>query len=135
MKLTVDANVLFSALLKAGLTRRLIFDMRLSLYVPRSILAEYEKYAKELETRSKLGSKEFFELSKLVLSRVSVVPDEEIGPYIPAATHLCSDPKDIAYIACALAEGTVLWTRDRTLKHPRLEKWGTREIAQKLGLL
>ncbi|MFH1199442.1 MAG: PIN domain-containing protein [Candidatus Micrarchaeota archaeon] len=129
MQLVVDANVLFSALLKAGMTRRLLFDRRLSLYAPRLLLEEFGKYAAELQKRSRLPKKEFVELSKMLLSRIHWVPDSEINPFLPAARHLCSDEKDVPYLACALAAGAELWSRDRDLLQPRVKVWETAQLA------
>ncbi|MDP2717958.1 MAG: PIN domain-containing protein, partial [Candidatus Micrarchaeota archaeon] len=44
MKLVVDANVLFSALIKDGLTRRVWFSPELELLAPEHLLLEFEKY-------------------------------------------------------------------------------------------
>ena len=130
MRLAVDANVLFSAMLREGLTRRLYFDRRLLLYAPRFLLKEFGKYAAELQKRSRLPKKEFVELCRMLLSRIRWVPDEEILPFIPAARHLCTDEKDAPYLACALAAGADLWSRDRDLRQPRVKIWETSELAE-----
>ena len=135
MQLVMDANVLFSALLKAGMTRRLLFDRRLSLYAPRFLLEEFRKNAGRLQKRSRLPKKEFVELNRMLLSRIHWVPDPEINPFLPAARHLCSDAKDVPYLACALAVGADLWSRDRDLRQPRVKVWETAELAEWLETL
>ncbi len=129
MRLIVDANVLFSAMLREGLTRRLYFDRRLVLFAPRFMLKEFGKYAEELQKRSRLPKKEFAELGKMLLARIRWIPDEEILPFIPAAKHLCTDEKDAPYLACALAVDADLWSRDRDLRQPRVNIWETSELA------
>ncbi len=42
MKLVVDANILFSALLRDSGTRKLLLDRRLSLFAPKFLLLEYQ---------------------------------------------------------------------------------------------
>ena len=133
MRLVVDANVLFSALLKAGMTRKLVFDRRLVLFSPRFLLKEFEKYASELEKRSGLKKDDFLELAELMLSRINLIPDDEITPFIPAAKHLSKDENDIAYAACALAVDAELWTSDRHLIQPRIRVWNTAQLVEQLG--
>ncbi|MFH1106810.1 MAG: PIN domain-containing protein [Candidatus Micrarchaeota archaeon] len=132
MRLSVDANVPFSAMLREGLTRKLFFDRRLVLFAPRFLLKEFDKYAGELRMRSRLSKKEFVELGRLLLSRIRWVEDGEITPFLPAARHLCSDAKDVPYLACALAVGADLWSRDRDLLQPRVRVWETGELAEAL---
>ncbi len=135
MKLVVDANTLFSAYLKGGLTRKLWFDRRLELYAPAMLALEFGKYAAELQKRSGLRQNESARLTTLLFGRINVVRDEEMTPYAGAARHLTTDEKDEAYIAAALAIGADLWTRDRDLRQPRIRVWRTEEIAEELGLV
>lgn len=44
MKLVVDANILFSCLIKEGKTIELFLNPFLKLYAPEFILREFEKY-------------------------------------------------------------------------------------------
>ncbi len=135
MRLVVDANVVFSALLKKGASRKIISDRRIVLFAPLALLKEIEKYAGELKKRSGLQSRNFLELTKTILSRIRMVEDREIEPFLPAAKHLCIDPNDVAYVACALAVNAELWSRDRHLKQPRIKCWNTEELGRKLELI
>jgi len=47
MDLIVDANVLFAALIKEGITEELFFVEQLHLYAPEFIFIEFEKYKEE----------------------------------------------------------------------------------------
>ncbi|MBU3906952.1 MAG: hypothetical protein KKA64_01745 [Nanoarchaeota archaeon] len=44
MKLVLDANVLFSALIKDDVTAKLFLDLSFHLYAPEFILEEFEKH-------------------------------------------------------------------------------------------
>lgn len=132
MKLVIDANILFSALLKDSTTRNLILDMRLKLFAPRFLIIEYIKYSEELRKRSKLDKKNFAELSKKILKRIKLVSDKEILLYYTPAKSLITDNKDAPYIACALAIGTETWSNDRHFKNQRIRNWTTKELTEKM---
>lgn len=132
MKLVVDANILFSGLLKDSETRNLILDRRITLFAPRFLLIEYAKYSEELRTRSKLKENNFAVLTKKLLKRIKLVSDKEIMLYYSAAHSLVIDKKDMPYIACALATGADTWSNDRHLKNPRIKNWTTKELMEKM---
>ncbi len=132
MKLVVDANVLFSALLRDSGTRKLLLDRRLLLFAPKFLLLEYAKYSRELRNRSKLREDDFASLTKMLLGRIRLVSDEEIMLYYQAALSLVDDRKDAPYVACALAAGADLWSNDRHLKGIRVKNWPTKELVEKM---
>ncbi len=131
----VDANVLFSSLLKDSLTRRLIFDKRLVLYSPRFLVKEFAKYRAELQFRSKMDSRDFNKLASLIFSRIRLVSEETILPFVTPAMHLTQDSKEVPYLACALAINAEIWSRDPHLQQQRVKCWNTQEIAEELGYL
>ena len=67
MKLIVDANILFSALIKDGLTAELLISDKLQLFAPEFLLTEFSKY-KDLilkkTHRNEQDFKHFLELLK-----------------------------------------------------------------------
>ena len=69
MNLVIDANILFSALLRDSGTRNMLLDRRLTLFAPRFLIIEYLKYSDELRKRSGIGKKEFSALSKKLIAR------------------------------------------------------------------
>lgn len=135
MKLVADANILFSAFIKKGLTREVWFDPRVQLFAPAYVLDEYSKYAADLCQRSGLGEKAASALFGRLVRRLSLVSTDELTPYITAASHLTDDPKDAPYVACALSVGADIWTHDRHFRQPRVRVWSTHALAEELGLL
>ncbi len=135
MHLVVDANVLFSALLKDGLTRKLIYDDRLSLYSPEYLLVELRKYYQELQSKSGLGEEEFKKSLARILSKITLVPDNDLAIYLAPARTLIQDEKDLLYLACALSIGADLWSHDPHLKQKRVKCWSTKEVGVELGFL
>ncbi len=59
MKIVLDSNILFSALIKDSTTRRIILECDPIFLFPSFIFEEMEKYKKELLKKSKMEEKEF----------------------------------------------------------------------------
>ncbi|MFH1200365.1 MAG: PIN domain-containing protein, partial [Candidatus Micrarchaeota archaeon] len=78
MKAVIDANILFAALLKEGLTRRLLFNPDLSLCAPKFIASEYLKYRKYLLGKYSFGEEKFEILLSNILSFVELIPDGKL---------------------------------------------------------
>jgi len=136
MKLVADANVMFSALLRGGLTRRLWFHPALELSAPAFIIREFLKHRAELLTKYSGSGEEFERLQKLLLSQVRLVADEELQPYLPAASSLSGDAKDWLYLACALHQNAAIWSNDRDFgMQKRVEIKTTKKLAGEIGLL
>ncbi len=136
MKVTVDANILFSCLIKGGLTRKVWLSPTLSLYSPDFILEELEKYRPLLLKKHGGSEEQLSALLEKMLRVVRFVPDKELLPFIPAASTLLKDKKDIFYLACALKEGTVVWSNDKGFKsQKRAGVFTTEEMAKEFGHL
>lgn len=136
MKATVDANILFSALLRKSITRRIWFNPELELYAPAHLLAEFQKYRCFLLKKFGGSEDEFSGLYLKLLSQVHFIPDDKLKPFLPAAASLSGDPKDLLYLACSLAEDTILWSNDKGFKkQSRIMVLNTEEIVQEIGML
>lgn len=136
MKATIDANILFSALIRKGLTRSLIVKSDLQLYAPTFILEELQKYDDYLLEKSKLQKEAFEESKKLILKYITLVRTEELKPYLIPASTLTKDEKDWLYLACALKENTILWSEDEGYtKQNRVPVKTITQLAKELGLI
>jgi len=60
MDLVIDANVLFSTLIKNSFAYNLIFSDSFHLFIPESIFTELEKHKEELLKKSERTDEEFF---------------------------------------------------------------------------
>jgi len=135
MRLVADANVFFSAFIKTGLTRKLWFDARIELFAPRFIVEEFIAHASEITHKSGLNTDDSAVLFDLLIHKMKFVEESELLHYASAAKHLVCDEDDEAYVACALAANTDIWSHDRHLKQPRIRVWKTAELAKQLGYL
>lgn len=128
----IDSNVLFSALIKDSLTRRLIIEADVPLLFPEYIFVEFERHNDLLLRKSNLSRSAFDTLVSIIVSNVSIVPHEAIEAYLPEAKRIIDaiDPDDAIFIACVLAHpGSVLWSDDARLKRQsEVKVISTREL-------
>jgi|SRR3989344_1827976 len=116
MKLVIDANVLFSALIKDGLTRKLIVDESLELHSPKELFDEFLEHLKELEKKTNVKAeileskmKELFRIANIkVHSNIS-------DKFIIKAGKFSPDFEDIIYFALALKLNCSIWSNDKRL--------------------
>jgi len=134
MQVTIDANVLFAALIKGDETRKLLTKPELRIFAPAFIFAELLKYKSEILKKSKGSEDELNYLIVILLKNISLVNDKELAPFIPAAQTLTSDIKDISYFACALYKDTVIWSNDKEFKkQKRVRVFTTDEMIKEAG--
>ena len=119
MKIVIDSNILFSALIKDSITRRIILDYENQFLFPSYIFEEMEIHKTELITKSKMKEKDFEELLSLLLRKVIIIPNEVLLHYKNDAYQIIKDidPDDVTFIACALAfTDSAIWSDDKKLK-------------------
>ena len=133
MDLVIDANVLFSALIKGGFSYHLLFSGKFHLFTPEYIFTELEKHKEELMNKTDRTTEEFYRLLETLKRRVVIIPFEELVPYVGEAEKLTPDPDDMAYLALALKLDCPIWSNDRRLKEQnKIEVYNTYELS-KLG--
>lgn len=119
MELVVDANVLVAAFLRAGTTRELLLDERLSLWAPEHSLTEAEHVLTNRRFRRKLGGLLPEEI-RLILTEssghVRFTPAVTYETQIDEAARLAPHSHDAPYLALALHLRAPLWSNDAGLK-------------------
>jgi predicted nucleic acid-binding protein len=130
MQLVINANVLFSALIKDSTTRKLIAKPNLILYTPEFFLKEFINHLWEL--KSKTNSNELMlkeKLQEFLTKNIRLTPSKKLLPYIPQARSICPDEGDIAYFALALKLNCPIWSDDKALKQQsKIKILSTQEI-------
>ncbi len=136
MIIIIDANILFSALIKNSRTREIILKSDEFFLFPSYIFIETQKYKEELLQKSRMPEKDFNELFQLILNKVLIVPNGVLVPYKKEAFEILRDidPKDVLFVACALAyPGSIIWSNDKHLKkQTRVNVLTTEEIIDVL---
>jgi predicted nucleic acid-binding protein len=131
MDLVVDANILFSALIKESVTSELLFRNDSHLYAPEFIFTEFEKYRELIKRKTERNDEDFDNLLALFERRITLVPLEEIIHFVENAKKISPDIKDVPYVALALKLNIAIWSNDKELK----EKQNTISIYSTFDIL
>ena len=120
MKVIVDTNILFSALIsQESVLRKTLFTDEVDFYAPNFAFVELFKYKEKIQKLAKLSDNELFEFMNLLLNRITFVNEKFISlTSKQKAYDLCKDIdlKDIVFVALAFELNALLWTGDKKLK-------------------
>ena len=131
MDLVIDANVLFSALIKDNFAYNLLFSGSFHLFTPEYIFTELEKHKEEILRKNERTDEEFFKLIETLKRRIAIVPLEELASYVGEAENLTPDPDDMAYFALALKLNCAIWSNDKKLKDQnKIKVYHTHELQK-----
>ncbi len=134
MKIIIDSNILFSAMIKDSTTRSIILEYDGQFLFPEFIFQELKKHKVELLRKSKMKESEFNNLLDIILSKVKIIHNEEISHHKHRAWRLVKDidPNDAIFIATALTiPQSIIWSNDQKLKAvKRVKVFNTAEIIK-----
>ena len=131
MDLVIDANVLFSALIRDSLACDLIFSGLFHPLTPEYIFTELEEHKEEILEKTEKTSEEFSRLLDILKRRISIIPLEELTEYINEAEKITPDPDDMAYFALALKLNCAIWSNDKKLKEQKkIKVYNTHELSK-----
>lgn len=131
MDLVVDANVIFAALIKESKTYEILFDERLHLFTTEFFFVELEKHEREIQKKSGKNEAEFYHLLNIIRRKITLIPLEELLPYLDEAEKICPDPDDVVYFALALKLKCGVWSQDKQLKKQNIvQVYSTEELVR-----
>jgi predicted nucleic acid-binding protein len=134
VKLVVDANILFSALIRDGHTRKLFFKDGLELYAPEYLFDEFGKYEDEILEKTRRSRRELSMALAIMRDRVTIVPTVTFKKFMKNALKISPDESDAAYFAVALAINGSMWSNDKLLKTQNaIRVFSTAEITGLFG--
>ena len=135
MEVVVDTNIIISALLRDGLTRRILLLAPFEMHTVPFARQEIKKHKGELLRKSGLDEDPFGYLLDLIFARINVVDQELIEPFRKRATEILKDidPADAPFLALAMALNCPIWSNDGDLKRQgAVEVYTTQEILELL---
>ncbi len=131
MMLVVDANILFSALIKNSLTAELLFEESLNLYTPEFIIDEFFKYEDFLLEKTSRTKEEFIQIMHMLKDAITVVPKEEYSRFVEEAENISPDKEDVLYFALALKFRCGIWSNDKRLKNQdKIKIYSTSDVMK-----
>lgn len=134
MRVVVDANVLFAALLKDSATRELLLHAPLEMYAPTWLWDETARNLPDLAKRSHIHKAVLTTLADRLLQRIQPVPEAAMAAHANEALRRCrkSGVREAPYVACCLAVDAALWSHDRRLlREARVRTMATHELAKR----
>ena len=135
MDLVVDANVLFSILIKSGKTEEIMLETELHLFCPEFIFEEFEKYKDEILEKTKRTEKEYKDVFEIIKVKIKTIPNEETEKYMDEARRISPDKKDVDYFALALKMKCAIWSNDKPITNKQNEVivYNTEELVNLFG--
>jgi predicted nucleic acid-binding protein len=135
MKFVIDTNVLFSAMIKKSITRKVILSDVFELYVPEYLFEEINKHKDLILDKAKIREDDFIALLTLFQKHVKIAKKEVYQDKIPLAEETMKeiDITDSPFLALTLALDCPQWSNDRHFKQQNLVKaYTTKEILELL---
>jgi predicted nucleic acid-binding protein len=121
MKVILDTNILFSAMLSSGSPlRQTLNNQDLVFLAPNFIFLELFKHKEKLLKLSKQSEAEIYLFLNFLLERIQFIsPDLVSTQAYRTAYELCKDvdEADTPFVALSLELSVALWTGDKRLKN------------------
>ena len=134
MRLIVDTNILFSALIRDSLTRSILVSPYFEFYMPEYTLTEINKHIDLIVEKSGMKKEVIQVLFETITERIEIVPGEEYAKQYKKAEKMVGkiDPDDTAFFALALSmKNDGLWTNDKKLKQQKkIPIWTTKQLKK-----
>jgi len=116
MNLVVDANILFSFLIKQGKDAEILLNFSFNFYVPEYVFEEIKKHKQEILEKTKRSGEEFRDIVNKIEEIFIIVPREEFEIFLEETKAFCPDKNDTEYFALALKFNCPIWSNDKELK-------------------
>jgi predicted nucleic acid-binding protein len=135
MDLVVDANVLFSILIKEGKTEEVLFHESIHSFAPEFLLEEFQKHESIILEKTHREHKEFEQLMGVLKKRIVVVPKKETRQFQKQAVRISPDKKDKDYFSLAIKLQCSIWSNDKRLKEQKeVRVYSTKELMMILSI-
>ena len=132
MRLVVDTNVLISAIIKKGETRRILFDFSFEFVTPAYSISEIHKYKDEICQKAGINNLEFERSLEILFRYVKIINPEFYSSYLEEASSLIKDSKDVPFLACAFALQCGIWSNDRGFREQnKVKVWITKDLIDR----
>ena len=90
------------------------------------------KHSEEILEKTEKTEEELNNLFDVLKKKITLIPLEELLPYVDEAEKISPDPDDVAYIALALKLKCAIWSQDRKLKEKqnRVQVYSTEDLVK-----
>lgn len=118
MFVVIDANELFSLLIKGNKSsKEIFFSKNLELIAPEFIIEEFARHKEELLLKTHRTEAEFLEVLSVFNDRIKLILEHDFCQFMPEALRLLPEhTKDAPYMAIALKFNCIIWSEEKLLK-------------------
>ena len=136
MRFVVDTNIIFSALIKDSITRKILLSTKFEFFTPEYIFVEIQNHSDEIIKRCDLDTEDFELMVDSLMTDVMVVSIDDFKKYIPKAYNIMKDidEDDTSFLALGLMiEGDGIWSNDPHFdKQNEIKVWKTKDMIKLL---
>ena len=136
MRLVIDTNIIFSALIKDSITRRIILISNFDFFIPEYVFIELQKHSQEILKKSGYDHDDLNSMLDVLIGNINVVPQDEFINHIPKAFRIMKDidENDTSFLALAfMINGDGIWSNDPHFnKQNKIKVWKTKDIFKLL---
>ncbi len=115
-ELIVDSNVVIAAMLKNGLSRKLLLCGKLKVFAPDLLELEVMKYKEKIIAETHILPYQFLVIKDLVFSTMEVIPFKEYSHLENEAKSFSPDQDDWPFFASSIYKQRPLWSNEKKLK-------------------
>jgi len=134
MRLIVDSNRIISALIKEGVSRKILSSKNIEFFTIDYVLSEINKYKGAIIKKSNMSKEEIDTLFSLVMENISIAQDEDVKNKMKEAQRIMkdSDEKDAPFLAAALAiPNDGIWSHDKHFeKQNKVKVWISKDLLK-----
>lgn len=137
MKLVLDSNIIFSALIRKSTARSIILSDVFDLHAPEYIFTEITKHKELLLRKSKMNEGDFNALLLLLQKHVHFVSKENYNEKMAMAEDILReiDITDSPFLALAMALNCSIWSNDGHFKkQDQAGVYTTKELTNTIDL-
>ncbi len=116
MRLVVDSNVVFAALIAQNYSLDLLFNDEFQFIAPEFIRIEIEEHKDEIQKKAGLTGDESQTLLDAIFRYVKLVPKEDYESFKEKAKAISPDKDDWPFFALAIRENCPILSNDKMLK-------------------
>ncbi|MFH1394042.1 MAG: PIN domain-containing protein [Candidatus Micrarchaeota archaeon] len=135
MRLVVDTNRIIAALVRDGVSRKIITHFDGELITIGFSIGELGDHKEEILKKAKISETDLEMILNKLFSKMTILEDKIIVLYMGEATDIMEDidPADTPFIAAALATKAPIWSDDKHFKKQnQIEILNTKELVEML---
>ena len=97
--------------------------------MPDFIMEEFKKHEELILKKTHRSKEDFDQIISCIEEMITIIPEEEISPFVKKAKELCPDPCDVMYFALAMKLKCAILTNDKKLKEQKeITVYNTQEV-------